>query len=324
MTEEEAWKLWNERIYKPTKVESRGVKPKRSFDELAKIKRCGERKRQGLPCNEKLDTPIEFPGKNNTEALTMEVSVESKHTSIRKWSYGVTTVPGRRDNLLPRTLTSLKLAGFDNPRLFVDGEKDGVSWFKQFGSPVTSREPTIRTFGNWFLGAMELFIREPNADLYAIFQDDFVTYRNLRYYLERCTYPDRGYWNLYTFPSNQQLAPKTVHGGTKEGWYPSNQLGRGAVALVFDKKALLTLFQQQHMVERPSHATRGHRAVDGGIVTALRKVGYSEYVHSPSLVQHTGVVSSMGNQPHLQAVSFRGESFDAMELLGMVEASRNS
>ena len=37
-----------------------------------------------------------------------------------RWAYGVTTVPSRRDNLLPITLGSLRKAGFDKPRLARD------------------------------------------------------------------------------------------------------------------------------------------------------------------------------------------------------------
>lgn len=282
---------------------------------------------------------------------------ESNTVAVKRkpfiWSYGVTTVDRNHHGIetkrlittLPTTITSLKAAGFDNPHLFVDGctpdrAVEVKKWLKEehgIDGGISIRSPNIRTHGNWFLTAMELFIRSPNADRYAIFQDDFITYRNLRGYLEWCGYPDdrvtgdnysrcfregRGYLNLYTFPSNQTLAPRNQHGGTIEGWYKSNQFGRGAVALVFNRECLLTLLQSKHMVERPLDAHRGHKAVDGGIVTSLKKEGWIEYVHTPSLTQHIGDISSMGNKPHLKAESFKGESFDAMELVGMVEKCR--
>lgn len=62
---------------------------------------------------------------------------------------------------------------------------------------------------------------------------------------------------------------------------------------------------------------RGHRSIDGGIVTALAEAGWKEWVHNPSLVQHTGLVSSMRSKPHPRATSFRGEGFDAMELVSL-------
>ena len=227
-----------------------------------------------------------------------------------KWAYGLTTVPERRETTFPKTIESLRNAGFDSPRLFIDGYLDRAL-YATLGLSTSMRETRIRTFGNWMLGLIKLYIREPHADRYAMFQDDFVTYRNLRGYLEKSPYPNKGYLNLYTFPSNQGLAPRD---GT-QGWYLSNQLGRGAVALVFNKEAIKTLMYSKDIVDRPEDSQRGHRAIDGGIVTAFKKAGWKEYVHNPSLVQHIGDVSSMGNNPHLKAISFKGEDYDAMELL---------
>ena len=236
----------------------------------------------------------------------------STGASKLKWAYGVTTVPSRLNNgLLEGTLTSLRKAGFDFPRLFVDGASNG---FERFNLPVTYRADTIRTAGNWTLSLMELYIREPLADRYAVFQDDFVTYSGLREYLESIEYPARGYWNLYTFPHNQpeQLAVRIEDGKrthpdldpNQRGFYRSDQYGKGAVALVFDLNAVTTLLSSQHLVQRVKDPIRGHRCIDGGIVEALKQAGYTEYVHNPSLVQHTGLTSSMGNPTHAQAVSF--------------------
>jgi len=241
-----------------------------------------------------------------------------------KWAYGVTTVPERRGELLPRTLASLKSAGFDSPRLFVDGDKDVMSWEREFGLEVTTRHPVIRPFGNWVLALAEIYIREPNAERYAIFQDDLVTYRNLRAYLDRCSFPETGYWNLYTMPSNQGLADG-------EGWYLSYQHGRGAVGLVFSREGVQTLLsQRENIIDRPVHPTRGWRAIDGGVVDAYKKIGWKEYVHNPTLLQHTGIITSMDKRKNQvehdpnfhrqrvaedwQAISFRGEDFDALTL----------
>lgn len=249
-----------------------------------------------------------------------------------EWAYGVTTVLSRRGELLPRTLTSLRNSGFDRPRLFVDGSEQATDWKlwareTGFGDlEITTRDPVIRTFGNWVLALGELYIRHPEADRYALFQDDLVTCRNLRVYLDLCCFPALGYWNLYTFLSNQRVAPRGLDGKTpRQGWYrsyelgghhpPGYQAGKGAVALVFDRKALVTLLTSLHMIERPQDAERGWKVVDGGIVSAMNKAGYSEYVHYPSLVQHTGRKSSMGNRSHPSAPSFPGENCDLLELI---------
>lgn len=226
------------------------------------------------------------------------------------WSYGITTVPDRLQNgLVHRTIKSLEHAGFPHPRLFIDG-LSAKEWAENdYGLghlPVTTRGDRVRTFGNWILAAWELYVRQPKADRYAIFQDDFVTYKNLRLYLEACPHPDKGYLNLYTFPQNER---------PQSGWYLSNQLGKGAVALVFSNEAMRVLLQAQHMVDRPLDLVRGHKAVDGGIVTAFKKAGWKEWVHNPSLVQHTGEQSTMGNARHKLASTFRGEDFDALDLI---------
>lgn len=262
---------------------------------------AGETERRIEAC---LNEAIDAEEKEQTE----KSEEEQEEPSILKWAYGITTVPSRVDDLFPRTLESLKLAGFGSPWVFVDGAED-PSAYKQFGLNVTVRNPNIRTHGNWVLSMYELYIRTPDADRYIIFQDDFITYRNLKQYLEKCSYPPSGYCNLYTFPANQRLCPKDYH-----GWYRANQRGLGAVALMFDLEAVTKIIGSDYMVQRPKSASRGWKAVDGGIVTAMKNIGYREYVHNPSLVQHTGRVSTMKNKRHAEAMSFRGENFNALEL----------
>lgn len=226
-----------------------------------------------------------------------------------KWSYGLTTVPERRIEPFPATLMSLQRSGFDRPRLFIDGAPDDRE-YKEFGLDCTVRWPKVKTWGNWFLSLLELYIREPEADRYAIFQDDFVTYLGLREYLETVRFPDKGYWNLYTFPSNQTQCPPGC-----EGFYAGYQQGKGAVGLVFDRQGVVDVLMARHNVMKCQAASRRYSSVDGAVSDSLKLVGYTEYVHNPSLVQHTGKISSMGNNPHLLATSFRGEEYDIRELL---------
>lgn len=221
------------------------------------------------------------------------------------WAYGVTTVPERFDTVLPRTLESLAKGGFDKPRLFIDGPGEIPKALQ--GYQISQRVPKLRAYGNWLLAIQELIVLEPMAERYAIFQDDMVTYVNLRQYLNQCVYPDKGYMNLYTFPSQT----KPVN-----GWYLSTQGGKGAVALVFSRDALLALFSTNYMVNRPFDLRRGHKSIDGGIVTAMNNAGWREYVHNPSLVQHTGIKSAIGNSPQPFAPTFKGEDFDAVQLIG--------
>lgn len=227
------------------------------------------------------------------------------------WSYGITTVTSRIDNEFQMTLSSLVKSGFDSPRLFVDVDQPGdfLSRYLSLSSEVTYRQRGARTFGNWFLSLLELYVREPNADRYALFQDDFVCSLGMRDYLSSCDYPYRGYLNLYTVPQNLEICQKNY-----VGWYPSNQRGRGAVALVFNREAIFTLVQNRGFLEKPIDTDKGHRNVDGAIINAMQKEGWTEYVHNPSLIQHIGDQSSMGNRKHPKAGSFLGEQFDLRNL----------
>lgn len=279
-----------------------------------------------------------------------------------KFAVGLTTVPERRTDLLPRTVASLEAAGFpaEDMRLFIDGSLYADHWLVR---ERTCHGPErVRAYGNWILGLWELYLRQPAADVYCMFQDDLVCSLWLRNYLSAtCYQPIRNhfpgphcaglpggkisslpgarafnpewkvYYNLYTFPSNQDQCPRDQATGRQgEGWYASNQLGRGAVGLVFSRQAVQELLCSPHVVLRVVDCHRGHKAIDGAVVTALREKGYTELVHNPSLLQHTGTaVSSIGNKPHQQAPSFRGEGYSLKQLLaggggagGEVEAAQ--
>lgn len=245
-----------------------------------------------------------------------------------RWSYGVTTVEERRRDLLPRTLESLCRAGFDRPRLLVDNCRDQVGYAEEFGLPVSVRaiDPGakfgLRTAGNWHLSLLELWIRDPHADRYAVFQDDIVTARNLRAYLDAAPYPSRSYLNLYTFPPPYQVEPLTPE---HRGWYLAKRrrdggpTGKSACALVFDRDATIALLTSRRFLERHTCPIRGFKAIDGGITEALDEVGIKEHVHWPSLIQHTGRQSSRaevkGQVPFPTAPSFPGEDFDLLTLL---------
>jgi hypothetical protein len=228
------------------------------------------------------------------------------------WMYGVTAVLERRDNLLLSTLSSLRNAGFPDPRVFVDGDSDPLAWervLKAHGHScdITARWPRVLTAGNWILSLAELYLREPCASRYAIFQDDIVLSRNVRQYLDKQRMDGKVYWNLYTFPENQKLAKYA-------GFFPSNQCGKGALALVFDRQGTIELLTRSYMLDRAADAKRGWQAVDGGIITCLTNAGYKEMCCNPSLVQHMGDRSTMGHGRFPQSPSFQGEQFDCLTL----------
>lgn len=236
-----------------------------------------------------------------------------------QWAYGVTTVPARGATLLPRTLKSLAAAGFTEPRLFVDGcyTSGGQHPQELVNDLVTVRSPGVGAFGNWILGFAELYVREPAARFYAMFQDDLVCCKNLKGYLTRTATPDKGYWNLFTFVDNHLRITRTPDGREytpATGWYASNQRGRGALALVFPHDALMELFKAQPILDRPGAARNRDRNIDGAVIHAMTNAGYTELVHYPSLVQHTGGgkgESTLGHQYRVPtSPCWKGEDWD--------------
>lgn len=226
------------------------------------------------------------------------------------WEYGITTVPSRLANELPITLESLAKAGFTEPRLFVDGVESDEA-YRKFNLPVTIRNPKIGVPANWILGMWELYSRNPFADRYAIFQDDIIACSNLRKYLDKIRYPERGYLNLIAYPQNEELVQDR-----SVGWYfaCARRTGLGAQGLVFSREAVEVVLTANHLVKKFQGKHRKGR-IDGGIVTGMRKAGWKEYFHFPGLIYHIGDKSTMGHGPQPRSRSFRGEDFDALELL---------
>lgn len=264
--------------------------------------------------------PVETAGETPQSPVGQVAAPIHSPTKIR-WAYGVTTVPERRKNLLPRTVASLRSAGFDRPRLFVDGcsHRLATEYEDEFHMPITARTSHLRTAANWTLALLELFSRMPTADRYAIFQDDLIACKNVRQYLNHHPMPERGYWNLFCFLENDELSnhqERTWFEGSliRRPRPTTKQSGRGAVALAFSREAVITLLSSRRFMERPA-TVNGHLLIDGGIVAAMNEVGWREWVHRPSLFQHTGDVSTIGHQPHPQAQTFPGEDYDALLFL---------
>jgi hypothetical protein len=230
------------------------------------------------------------------------------------WSYAVTAVPSRLD-LLAKTIASLADGGFPDPIISVDG---------QINDPAYVSYPHIGTFKHWHRTLLDLYSRNPWSQYYAIFQDDMICVQNLRQYIELSQIPEKSYLNLFTFMENEGIVKDQP-----TGWLPAYrtesgfQMGRGAVALVLPHDAVETLLSSNHFITRRRDAIRGNRSLDGAVVEALGQAGFTEYVHNPSLVQHTGSVSSMGNpwsndasdKRFAYAITFPGVRYNALTLL---------
>lgn len=228
------------------------------------------------------------------------------------WAYGITTVSSRYNGLLPGTVASLAKAGFPNPVLFIDGMDPKWKSPSNNLKGIVMREPAVGHLTNWILSFTYLYNMFPQADRYALFEDDLIATKNLREYLERCPYPPKGYLNLISHPEN------LVKTGGVEGWHLSNQKGRGAVGLVFNQDAAFALLKSPIFFHR--NHTNNPKCADGAIMDAMAPLGFKEYIHYPTLLQHKGGgdKSSMGH-PYGEMLGWRGEEYDVLELLPEIE-----
>jgi hypothetical protein len=219
------------------------------------------------------------------------------------FQYGITTTLARLDDLLPQTVASLAAAGFDEPRLFVDG-CDRPAVYDHFGLKTHCRPVSIGNFGNWRIAMSELFHANPDADFYAIFEDDILACPDLRKILES-PLPEKGYFNLFLWESNERLS----HG--RSGWFESHQTGMGAVGLVFRRSEVVNLLSSPTMSRHPLRDDGRYR-VDGVIRDSLAIFGVKEHCHFPSLLQHCGIKTTIPRETtFVQAASFGKTLIDA-------------
>jgi hypothetical protein len=231
----------------------------------------------------------------------------------------VTTCPARLSTLLPETIRAVRAAGFD-PDIYADGllsqeQKAGIQVLLSEQAKVHDGH-NVQPFSHWYRSVLTMFMQHPWSQWYVVFQDDLTCPKTLLQYILNSKLPPKAYFNLFTFMENEQVAAESSTGWieaykTKKGV----QFGRGGVCLMFRHDALTALLSQQHMLMRRLNYKRGNTSLDGAIVEAMTQAGYREYIHNPSLVQHTGHVSSMGNKQHEQAKTYPGDDFDLMTLL---------
>jgi hypothetical protein len=234
-----------------------------------------------------------------------------------KWACGLTTVPIRRETLLPQTVAAIVNAGFPVPRLFIDGDRGGFS----VGAGSTAHYPALGVVGNWWVGLVELYARNPDADWFAMFQDDVLLAKNVRQLIEASGIPEKRWLNLVTHPDAKGSLAPLAPGGNGATWFVTRALinkkpgpggvtmqkGAGACALAFPRGVVAALLACPTPAFNPN-------GLDGMIVDTLNRLGYQEMAHSPSLGIHTGAVSTLpGSKPQRVSNDFVGVDFDAMQ-----------
>ena len=206
---------------------------------------------------------------------------------VRTWSVGVTTSLRRRPTL-EWTLDGLARAGWDRPRLFVDGPV--TIPHRHAECPVTYREPRIGAWPNFYLSLAELLMRDPEADAYLMVQDDvdFFDGVKLREYLESVLWPgdSPGPVSLYSC----QLDARPAAGWTRHEhpWF------LGAHAFIFPGDlARRFLADPVVMAHRRTGSYNGLANVDTVVGEWAFRDGSPISFPTPSLCRHVGHASTL-------------------------------
>lgn len=177
-----------------------------------------------------------------------------------KWSIGITSAP-RPTSTLERTVESIRQSGWaDVPLLCSVDERAKGAW------------------RNWLDTLDTLLKKQPNADVYAVFQDDVVLCRDLRGYAEATLWPQ----NQEKVALCSPYCP-TVHRGKSRGW---NRLKAGwhlCGALTW----FITPEGARRMLRDLGHIQARSR-IDARVGKWAQDARRSIWYHTPSLAQHIG------------------------------------
>ncbi|MES2789464.1 MAG: hypothetical protein V4719_07570 [Planctomycetota bacterium] len=223
----------------------------------------------------------------------------------------MTTAP-RRIPTLAESLASVAAAGWSSLRLFAEpGSLIPKEWSHL---PVSWRDQVLGAYPNWLMGLQELYLRQPHADAYLMFQDDLLMAADTRRYLEYALWPnpEAGIVSLYC-PSHHGNAADAGFHRLDPGWG-----AWGALAYVFTPESLLGLLSDYRVqCHRRYGRANGLKNIDSVAGEWCLRTGRPYYVHVPSLLQHTGSASTLytranasgrrrANDPLSQAPQFTG------------------
>ena len=199
-----------------------------------------------------------------------------------QWAAAMLTAP-RSEPAIEQSLISLTNAGFSDIHIFAEPEAFIPERFKHL--KATRRSRRFGNFLNFYSCLTTLLSQQPDADAYAVFQDDIDVASGLRQWCEEQLWPqDCGVVSLFT--------PR-LHSQRTSGWRicnPGPQRVCGAQALVFRRDLLQQFLSDPHVLYSLQLRVRGDDEVLGGW---LARNGLGIAYHTPSLVQHTGKTSSI-------------------------------
>jgi glycosyltransferase involved in cell wall biosynthesis len=223
------------------------------------------------------------PQEGRQNGVAGSASAEPKQPSARlRWQVGMLTAP-RDAPTIHQTLASLHAAGFTQVHIFAEPG----SWIPRMASDlrVVLHERRLGNLTNFYNALVTLLEQAPDADTFAIFQDDVHVAEGTRAWCESEFWP-QGAGLVSLFTPRPHIQPET-------GWHlllPGTNRICGAQAMVF-RRDVLRSFLADPLVVRSLHVGRSYDdAIVGGWAARQRlSIAY----HTPSLVRHTGAVSSL-------------------------------
>lgn len=237
-----------------------------------------------------------------------EKGLQGKYGNVVHWAVGITIAP-RKLPTYTETIDSVIRTGWTEPHLFC--EPNVILMDRHRNLPITERKDTMGCWKNWYQTAKDLVDFYPEADAYAIFQDDVIFCLGVRSFLEKCLWPveNPGVISVFT-PSHYKQ--------DRIGWHKTDK-GHTlwmAQTFIFTPKSI------RNMINHPVCVNwKGDRNVDNVIGNWARQTRLFPYYHTPSLAQHIGTVSTIWtNNPKRNqargrkaASDFVGETYDVSE-----------
>lgn len=178
------------------------------------------------------------------------------------WAIGMTTADRPRPTL-GRSLESFRGTGFDAPTVFYDTEKRGGAW-------------------NVHRALSTLLETNPNADAFAVIEDDVVFARNIRMHLEKQLWPgdEENVCICSAFTPSWYLHDN-------ERWWKSDQ-GELTYMSQFRIYHPAVARKLAEAMPKSDDFSSGRRQTDRIVARWAERNGVGIYFHSPSLAQHIG------------------------------------
>jgi hypothetical protein len=200
----------------------------------------------------------------------------------------MTTAP-RKEPTVKRSIASLRRAGFEETvHVFAEPGSFGHGLPEDPKLEIHMNDVKRGCFQNWKYAVTKMLELSP-APWILIVQDDAIWQRGSADILKSrmAVQQDRrtGFLSLYASSAN-------VKGNFQRGWNATDAGWGfwGAVALCLKRVAAEELLQQKHFV-----AHKGPQQVDAIVAKSMLALKRPCYIHVPSMVDHIGNTSTIGN-----------------------------